>query len=224
MTGWFLSSSATVSGGSDGPAVSNGLYERFQFDEGSGTETTGDQNGTVGTLQGDPTWTTLEGDSALGFDGTGDYVALPNLGFGGGNQSISIVARMQVDSNAGTDLNIFGFGEKSTNNTFAFGVVEDGKYVIYFWSNGHREATDNFYGTVVTATATYDYSTGDRTIYENDTQLGVTDGGQQSFTEQNYRIAGYNGDSFNGIMREVLIYDRALTATEVSTIHNGYTG
>jgi hypothetical protein len=69
---------ACVGGICQAPALSTGLLAHFRFDEGSGTTTTDDTSGNVGTLLNGPVWSAGVFGGALTFDGVDDQVSVPS--------------------------------------------------------------------------------------------------------------------------------------------------
>jgi len=106
-----------------------GLVAAYSFDEGSGTSINDlSGNGNNGTLINGPTWAAGEYGSALSFDGTNDYVSIPDatsLQFGSGPFTVSAWVSMgQVNGN-----NLFGkFG--TSDNGWMVDVSPSGRLEI----------------------------------------------------------------------------------------------
>jgi len=208
--------------------VIDGVAGSWHFDEGAGNtayDTSGNDND--GTLENGPQWVDGKYGKALSFDGSDDYV---DCGYGESlniTDAITIEAYVKFSSLEQTGV-IYSRGEHfayykgvmlsiRTNNVLEFwlgngteaGVLDsvsgvptnqfshvagvwDGTTMIVY-INGESKGTDSFSGPIV--------------YHTSHAVIGA-------------RSAG--GRNFSGIIDEVRVYDRALTAEEISDLCNNY--
>ena len=217
--------------------VSAGLVAHWAFDEGSGTTATDSSgNGHDGTLLGDPTWVAgMIGSGALSFDGSDGLVDV------GHDESLSIT----------DELTITVWVKVSDLSTFYFLVCKQpsgtagdnypGNYEFRIESNtgalqfGHQEAEGEQYTfytseTPITAEQWYHVAVsitkGELVEFYID---GISAGSFEQLTnfgvlnDEPVRIGGRkDGYSFfNGILDDVRLYDRALSAVQIQKLYNG---
>ena len=217
--------------------VSAGLVAHWAFDEGSGTTATDSSgNGHDGTLLGDPTWVAgMIGSGALSFDGSDGLVDV------GHDESLSIT----------DELTITVWVKVSDLSTFYFLVCKQpsgtagdnypGNYEFRIQSNtgilefGHQEAEGEQYTfytseTPITAEQWYHVAVsitkGELVEFYID---GISAGSFEQLTnfgvlnDEPVRIGGRkDGYSFfNGILDDVRLYDRALSAVQIQKLYNG---
>jgi hypothetical protein len=168
------------------------------------------------------TWTPvqapLQSSSAVRFDGKDDYVAIPdNLSLPSGNNSYTIEAWIKPDSMG--DRGIVGWGpwgaESSVN---ALRLMGNGSIRHYWWANDLDVNTGNLAdGQWHHVAATFDGTT--RSVYVD----GVLKG---SDTPKRHRVppkatnvrigSTNNSEYFNGSIDDVAIWNRALSASEIT--------
>ena len=205
--------------------ITTGLVGWWKFDEGSGTaaaDSSGNNN--TGTLTNGPTWTTGKIGGALSFDGTNDYVGA----------SVS-------DSNLATTLTLSQWVKATSFAEFA-GIISnfsDGGMKVFINSGvtggfgvGFRKVGGSYAECFSASTQlgvwyhlTVTYNTGAVNIYING-NLDKTCNGNTTITNNSTFYIGYNNNNdayFKGLIDEVRIYNRALSASEVSELFN-YTG
>ena len=208
-------------------APTNGLVGYWNFDEGSGTvanDTSGNNNN--GTING-ATWTAGKvGNGALSLNGVNQYITInnsPSLN----PIVISISAWIKTDS-AGTYKQILTKDANEGGRVWQFRISNTNKIqFIPFNSStngnyaGSITVTDGLWHHVV---GTWDGVT--INVYVD----GVKDGNGTAFSgslrtgQGNRVIVGADDippapqDFFNGSIDEVRVYNRALSATEVSDI------
>ena len=217
--------------------VSAGLVAHWEFDDGTGTiavDSSG--NGHDGTLLGDPAWVAgMIGSGALSFDGSDGLVDV------GHDESLSIT----------DELTITVWVKVSDLSTFYFLVCKQpsgtagdnypGNYEFRIQSNtgilefGHQEAEGEQYTfytseTPITAEQWYHVAVsitkGELVEFYID---GISAGSFEQLTnfgvlnDEPVRIGGRkDGYSFfNGILDDVRLYDRALSAVQIQKLYNG---
>ncbi len=203
-----------------GPDINNGLAAWWKFDEGIGTiayDSVGTNNGTI---YGTATWTTGHINGALSFNGTSDYV---NCGSGPSNyDNITVSAWMKTSTQGtlvsnrynpsyGTWYTLFSNGIElggDTNGsgymnvTFNTPTLDGAWHHIVYTKDGTNHAiyVDGFLDQQFTSNADISWSQ----------PLCI---GKRWF-QKNASIFW-----FNGVIDDVRIYNRALTATEVSLLY-----
>jgi len=217
--------------------VSAGLVAHWEFDDGAGTNAVDSSgNGHDGTLQGDPQWVDgMIGSGALSFDGSDGLVDV------GHDESLSMT----------DDLTITVWVKVSDLSTFYFLVCKQpsgtagdnypGNYEFRTESNtgalqfGHQEAEGEqytFYTSETSITAEQWYHVAVSVTKGGLVEFyidGVPAGSAEQLTnfgvlnDEPVRIGGRkDGYSFfNGILDDVRLYDRALSAVQVQKLYNG---
>ncbi|MDZ7959418.1 MAG: LamG-like jellyroll fold domain-containing protein [Aulosira sp. DedQUE10] len=206
--------------------IDHGLIGRWQFDESSGltaTDTVQNNNGTL-VNNPNPQWSTGKFNGALRFDGVDDYVSVPsspslNLNGGTFTQSVWIYSQITdngyhgilgyqpVGSSSGRYPGIWvydqtkihaGFGDGSNWNSFTTGDV----LKLNAWNN----VVTSFDGTA--------YKT-----YVNGQEVYSTNqfAGRKPAATQQLNI-GRVDNYFQGQIDDVRIYNRALSAAEISSL------
>lgn len=210
--------------------VTDGLVLRYDLTQSSGTvvaDTSG--NGKDGTLIGG-TWT---GATGLTLDGVDDHVKLPN-NIMAGLDSITISTDVYVEASQATPFFIWGLGNTATSGS--------GTGYLFASGNGFRAGITptNWSGEKVTArtsggnltrgvwkTVTYTQTGTTGTLYEDGVQVGQNTAvtvlpsaiGNGTTTNNLLGESNYATDnSLKGKLKNFRIYNRALTATEVSDI------
>tara|TARA_B100002019_G_scaffold274328_1_gene271166 strand:- start:2374 stop:3045 length:672 start_codon:yes stop_codon:yes gene_type:complete len=196
----------------------DGLVGWWKFDEGSGTvayDSSG--NGHHGNLTNGPTWTVGQIGGALSFDGVNDHVRIGNvlnnitdLSFSLWFKPASIPTHhgymvfkqhtyaLTLASSGGVHLN-FGNGSDWGNVNLGTSALELNKWynVTATRESGVMKA---FIDINLLANKSYNTSSG-----SNVSALCV---------------GGNGANSFNGLIDDVRIYDRALSAAEVQALYN----
>ncbi|WP_455392457.1 LamG-like jellyroll fold domain-containing protein [[Eubacterium] cellulosolvens] len=204
----------------------------WHFDEGSGItvydETDNYNNGTLG---GDgvgtdlPSWTTGKFDSALGFDGVDDYIAISD------NSSLRLreaftlhVWVKPISSTGGTWQTILEKGSDSYgmyfSNDLTFQVYNGGLNPV------NIKTPPVTLGEWYHLVSTYDKFEGFRKLYLNG-ELVASSTHSSNISDSVGNPLGINrhpnnGDAFfNGIIDEVAICNRSLTAPEIYSLYGG---
>lgn len=221
--------------------VTNGLVGHWKFDEGSGTSAVDSSgNNNIGTLTNGPTWTTGKIGGALSFDGTDDYVQTIGNELNVAN-NITMAAWIKADATnmrhiiwqGNASGNGGGAEEEISLNT---GNTTDGaSNRLQFFIEGTNDdinITTSFSDTttwnhVVGVVSGLDTVAPQAQLYLNGISVGSDSADIISRTswDTNLRIGrpGLSTRLFDGLIDEVRVYNRALTASEISTLYN-YTG
>ncbi|MGH7931313.1 MAG: LamG-like jellyroll fold domain-containing protein, partial [Candidatus Binatia bacterium] len=225
-----------------GDTTETGLVGYWKFDEGSGTSAADSSgNGNTGTLTFGPTWTTttpvnpgptFNNPYALDFDGVDDYVVIndsPSLD----TPDAFTVAAWIFDKNDGTTHDSINKDDGFSGSSWRIRRISDtfGAYKIWNSSNAWKElllsnswkVNEWFFMTFV---ASVDGSTINLEVFINGTSVGTG-----SFAGS--AINTSDGDVHIGVdapvnnkfkaqrVDDVRIYNRALSASEVSNLAAG---
>jgi len=220
---FILAASAVASSATTDPVV------WYKFDETSGTTASDSSgNGKTATLVNGPTWAGGFFANAVSLDGTNDYVSLPT-GIVSTLTDFSISCWVNLGANNGWNR-IFDFGTGTTVNMFLTPSAGGGaiRYAITTSGAGGEQRIN---GTSALPTGSWQYvvvtlsgSTG--TLYVNGVQVGQNTSmtlkpSSLGNTNQNYIGKSQYGDPyFKGLIDDFRIYDRALTAAEISDAYN----
>ncbi|MDA8990541.1 hypothetical protein N9H45_03295 [Opitutales bacterium] len=202
-------------------ALLNGLVGWWKFDEGSGTvayDSSGnDLNGITG---GTPPWVTGKIGGALSFNGSNQYVALPAIPQIAGSVAKSLCFFHKPNSNI--NKSIISLGSANTNKRFCVFQDSSNKYrFVGHYNDLQFNSAVNFLWQHVSA------------VYENNLLKLYIDGssaeeesiiGLDTSAEDHGRIAKNSfpkgNEHYHGIIDDVRIYDRALSAEEVQALYN----
>jgi len=190
-----------------------GMEAYWDFEQTSGAVVDQTGNGYDGTVNGDINRTAdgYDGANAYRFDGADDDVTVPDMGFSG-DTSVSVSSWIQIDGDAGTSNNIFGFGNAgNAGEVYAIRTRGDGGFRFYFWSDDLDVDGPNYYGEWVHVTAVYDATDSRRKVYLNGELIGADTPANPNFQDQSYLIGGFNGEHFDGTIDDMRVYSRDLS-------------
>jgi hypothetical protein len=219
-------STTTVPDAAPESPLNMGLVGRWKFDEGTGASSTDSSgNDNAGYLVGSPTWSTpgfpaakYPNPAGLHFDGIDDHVELGTRGLPALNAPHSIAFWMRYGTLGTTYQVAVGFGDGGTGR-LKLGLRSSS---IAIWRNGTAivaigAPAAGWHHVVYTFDGTTQRLYVDGTMGSASTQApdagAVTSarlGTQQSGTER-----------FTGDLDDVRVYDRALSANEVSSLNAG---
>ncbi len=228
-----------AAGNSSGPATVNastsacgsgsGLVAAYSFDGGSGTvlsDVSG--NGNNGTIVG-AAWTTSgRYRSALHFNGNGDRVDLPALGTFY-NNGFTVEGWVKKDTANRSDEGIVGTWDSGAGGGPMLWIDYTTAHIDLTLAQGGSNYLDS--GQLATAgqweylTGTYDGSTA--RVYVNGSLVASKSFFGSVGNSNAWRIGAYGGTPtgfFDGTIDEVRIYNRALSAGEVTTDMNRSVG
>jgi hypothetical protein len=211
------------------------LVGLWHFDEGSGT-TAYDSSGygNDGTIHG-ASWTGGIRGSALGFDGTDDYVKTASSPALHLTDEITLEAWAYLESSTGGWQMIISreYGD-SYLDEFLLGLNPDGYGVFYIRDNADQHlAIDDVAlstGSWHHLVGTYNGSVGKLYVDgaeedSNSSPSGFIDAGTHPVVigaGSNDNGASYNADPWNGMIDEVRIYSRALSTAEIKEYYDRY--
>jgi hypothetical protein len=210
--------------------VTNGLVLNLDAGQqnsysGSGTAWT-DLSGNTGTLTNGPTYSSTNGGSLV-FDGVDDYVLTStiNHNIGTGNFTYSAWVYPTGLKGAGATLCAF-MGNGNYAPTFGFDLNGYPSQLGFFWSGwngfGTTLSLNQWYCVTMTRVGTL------ITGYLNANACPVTYNVGFSMDNAQYVIGrsgvGYAPDTFKGNIAQVQIYNRALTAAEITQNFNALRG
>jgi RHS repeat-associated protein len=203
----------------------SGLIGRWRFEEGAGT-TAADDHGTAnnGTLLNGPVWSSGPMGGALKFDGVNDYVSVADAAELRLGTGMTIALWVKKEAEASDWVRLVGKGDSANRN---YGVWEEsgsGKRILFqfqktdgTWLSLYSTATLEV-GQWYHVTCTYNGSTA--VIYLNGTAAGqqaITGTPKTSSHPVTFGYAGFH-TYLAGCLDEVRIYNRALSAGEVSAL------
>jgi hypothetical protein len=223
----------------DSDCVEQGLVSHWMFDQPSGSTSANDWvgmiNGSMNNMDPATDWVAGKSGNALDFDGIDDRVAAPLTGF----NNVTIAAWIYPrDWGSGEEGRIVKNGFAGYFDFYLLGPDYPGNDLstIVFqadWdTNGGWAIADN----VITlnewqhVAVTYDGSSvnDDPIIYINGVAQTVTEAqapsGSREAPNSTTFIGGYTDQNFDGIIDDVRIYNRILSADEISAIYNGGDG
>lgn len=207
-----------------GSSLDTGLVGLWSFDgkDMNGTTTVYDRsgNGNNGTLTNGPTPAIGKMGQALRFDGVNDYVnispntAIPSSG------PVTVSAWINYTPGTGNNLNWFKKG-----TTDGYGLYIDNisrlcviTYGVINWCPGIGIASDTWHHIVFTFDGTA------QSVYEDGIFIASTNNGYNTATGNNATIGtnftGTEAGYFKGKIDEVRVYNRALSATEITALYN----
>lgn len=207
-----------------------GLVGYWKFDEGTGT-TAGDSswNGHSGNLANAPTWGTGRvGSYALSFsDGSNQYVNAGNpaiLNFLDNTRAITVSAWVYPTANSGHSSDQWGIASKLAypNSGWWLDMRNTGK--MHF---GTCDGTShNVYTTTTIPLNQWSHVVGwsngtTNKVYINGVEAGSSASGTLKDSSSNFSISTGTGYGFTGKIDDVRVYNRALSASEISAIKNG---
>jgi len=182
--------------------------------------------GNHGIVHGNPVWTIGQFDGALYFDGDGDYVDCGNDSSLNLTNNFSISAWLNSD-NTGPVLPICKGNVPAWESGGAYSILcipSNGILAFYV-----RDSSNTEYGYATTAVSLNEwthivgtFSNGDIIVYKNGSFAAEGNLGAPTIhcNDGSFAIGaeGDGGMSFDGVIDDVRIYDRALSEAEVEAI------
>jgi len=206
------------------PMLNTGLVGYWAMDEGAGNKAY-DQSGNrnTGTASGSPTWADGKLGKALSFNGSGDYVYIADP-FHVNQLTVSVwIWRDPADSGGG---NWPPFVSKWGGSQYEWTIgMQSGNYAFWIGGPSPSISFDTAIpvpkGQWLLVTMTYDGS--HFYAYENTTRIVSQDStGNINNSNGNLNFArnDVQASYFKGLIDEVRIYNRALSAGEITRLYN----
>ena len=198
-----------------------GLVAAYSFDDGAGT-TLADRSGHghAGTLTGGPTWSAAgRNGGALAFDGVDDHVQIAD------HPELDLTGAMTLEawvrpSTLGSSWRTIVFKEQATHMAYAlYAAAGDGRPTGQAWVGRERDARAPSAiptGTWTHLAVTYDGS--QLRLFVNGAQVrSLAVSGSMAVSSRPLKLGGNAiwSEWFAGLIDDVRIYGRALTAAEV---------
>lgn len=206
-------------------SLDDGLVAYWSFDEGSGITAHDVIGGNNGILNGDPIWVDGISGKALYFDGSGDYVDVPNSPDLNPTSAITIAAWINWHSFTTTwppivkkhsETPFYGYSlEMGANSTVHLSLETDGPERLV--TDLVQIPKDEWHFIV----GVYDGSTGNLYVDGTpETPKSVSGSILHSSTHLNIGHDSVNPSRyFDGVIDEVRIYNRALTSAEIEYLY-----
>jgi hypothetical protein len=227
---WALLLQAT-SGGGGGGETGTGPVGHWKLDETSGTSASDSSgNNITGTLTNGPVWATGKIGNALQFDGSNDYVALGTPAALQITGAMTLSAWVYIDTFT-TNGRIIAKQGGSSARCWSLNVESNGVAAFQIASNSSTlviVSSAISSGQWVHLTGVYEPGSALR-LYINGA-LAASNTTSIPSTQFNNSLAvniGRRPDAsnyFDGTIDDVRVYNRSLTATEVSALYGGTTG
>ena len=196
-------------------APSSGLISHWKFDEGSGSTISASVGGGSDTL-GNPSWTTGKIGSALNFNGS-DYVGVGNVS----PSKITISAWIKPTNNpnyGSVVMKQFTYGLETQGSKVYAGIGNGSAWANGSTGGGYLEGNLSLDSWQL-VTQTYDGKT--NRLYING-KLVSSGSATLSIGSAPFLIGAWDtafAEPFMGAVDDVRIYNRALSASEVSTLY-----
>lgn len=211
-------------------SVSNGLIGYWPLNEGGGSAINDSSgHGNTGSLLGNPQWTSGQIKQAIYFDGIDDQVTLGDSPFDFGTNSFSVSFWIKPSDTSSQKEQVV-IAKVNASLAKGWRISQIGN-VINLWVRAGSVTTTAAHSPAVVngewthAVAVVDQSAGTIKVYANavpGTSGSIAQFGSFDTPGTLLRFAGYRADSsmiFKGALDEVKIYNRALSASEVSAIY-----
>lgn len=208
-----------------GAAPTPGLLAHWKMDDAAGLTAVDSVGSNDGTLENGPGWVVGRLDGALRFDGGNDYVAAPH------QADLSLTAQMTFIAWANTNNNSGGYksivakdipGNGASN--YWFGMWND-ELVFGFWASGGFRSVRTLgagisEGSWTHLAASFDNATDDVRLYVNGTEVLAGSLAWEPTAETADLWIGHSvdGEYWDGMLDDVLIYERVLSAGEIAAL------
>ena len=160
--------------------------------------------------------------NALSFDGVNDYLSMNTQnGLPMGNSYYTLAAWVYPINCSGSGLasGILRWGIGSNNNANAFVITGDCKLMNYWWNNDVSSTGTVNLNTWSHVAVTYDGS--NRTFYINGVMSGSYASSGHNILAGEFKIGSTASDeSFKGSLDEVMIFNRALSSSEIKALYD----
>ncbi len=183
-----------------------------------------------GLLVNGPVWTSGVTGGALSLDGTDDYVVIPDYRGVSGSASRTCTAWVKT-STAGLDQTIASWGTAQAGQKWMFRIKSTGEPAVAVWggyAQGTLPVADNQWHHIAAVLDGDGMPTVDEIQFYVDGQFqtAVANSTQQINTSDGEQVylgvldTGTLQNHFKGLLDDIRIYNRALTAEEIAAIAN----
>ena len=235
LTSFSLVSATTITL----PPNNLGLVGYWSLDDASGTTATDHSGqGNTGTLTNGPTWVDGKKGGALDFDGSNDYVTLPSSASFKGQDTATVSLWYKPDQNPSEEAGIYYESTSDSNYTrlgFFHNTSGDLAAVSRDSETGSAYAINqsDFFsaGEWYHLVMTYDAVSDEFILYTDGSQAGINTVSKGAFSGTSPGTSvvigrypsTYTPGYVNGQIDDVRIYNRALSATDISALYNSGT-
>jgi len=194
----------------------------LSFEEGTGTKTKDLSGwGNHGTLVNGPTWTNGRVGKCLSFDGSDDRVDCGQNALPTGNSPFTQEAWIKPNTmgSTGSNPNIIYWGNSTNNQANGLGLTSESgtpKILHWFFANDNSWTVPSLVGAWHHVVVTYNGTS--LTAYLDGVSLGSQNPSSTPAVALTNAVIGFYSSSvyaFNGLIDEVRVYNRALSASEV---------
>src|SRR3989338_8633774 len=214
------------------PPSNLGLVGYWSMNEGTGTyagDASGNKN--TGTLTNGPTWVDGKRGKALNFDGSDDYVDAGNILTFTNSQTLTLSAWFKIKSFTNRNYLIARQNTTGTRQDYAISVANNTTVSYSYDNTANPVAFINWTVPTIPADTWNNFTV---TVFSNGTVTGYFNGvalSNQSGAHDNYistvlnlgrsHITGSGPQVYiNGLIDEVRVYNRALSAGEIQALYN----
>jgi Tfp pilus assembly protein PilX len=194
----------------------------WKLDEGMGIVASDSVGNNHGTLTNGPTWTLGKLGAATRFDGVDDSVPVPHSADLSLTEGITLMAWIN-SNNLSNFHTVIIKGNSINGGNYRFGT--DGRKLNFSFQDGAIRQFKTSDLKLKTATwyhiaATFDNANDTVRIYRNGTPVGSWSTTRQPTTNTQILNIGGNqsGEYWNGVLDDVRIYNRALSAAEIAAV------
>ncbi len=221
-------------------SIGNGLVAYYKFDESIGTIANDSAMSNTGSLINGPTWTSGKvGSGAIQFDGTNDYVRVGDVGAVDGLQQMTVTywinpATLKLRAYHVTKANAaaaaFGWAVHATDDTndIRFQTRDISGAVVDAYTTGSFLSANAWTHVAIVFDGTQSTNSLKAKIYINGSErtANYTGNFPAFLPDTSFNlVVGWEhntaaGLSFNGLIDDVRIYDRALSSSEISEVYS----
>ena len=206
----------------------------WKFDEGSGTDANDSAGNNHGALVGDPQWVPGKiGSYALEFDGSGDYVEMPDSNSLSITGDLSICLWFYPTDSVTEGQDVLWKGRTDGQRSYAIPITDAGRFMFYLTPDGtqanrvYRITGTNAYSynDWNHAAITYDADAATKMriyidgVEKSTTLIGGTEPSSIHNSSESLTISKGFNNYFEGTIDDVRIYDKTLSADEIQSIY-----
>ena len=216
------------------PPINLGLVGYWSFDVGKGGLTAVDQSGsgntgTLTNMDAGSDWVDGKLGQALDFDGSNDHITIPDGSNFKPSGSVSISAWVKTTANTAGDADII-LGRGGSGGDDGYSLEVRGNKASFYSQNGGPFATGDVQSDADVNDGIWHHLVG---VYDTSNNMIYLDGSLASTTAVGFTTILHDASAtptigkrpdqlslyFNGLIDEVRIYNRALSANEVARLY-----